>query len=942
MIDAGDGVGDDWSVLPDVERGWLGCLWGKSAGRAGGSVNLLLSHMLDTAAVAELIWDRYLADAVRTKVAALTGLGGDGRRLFVWLCGVHDLGKATPAFQSVDASCAAAVRRSGLGWDEFAVKAHRWRHELAGARVLSRMLEQAGWTAVQCDWVWPLVAGHHGRVPSGGELGPPRRGGTKLQGAGDWPMAQRVLLECFTRAVGFADVASVQPKVVPVRALQLELSGFIVMADWIASNEDHFSGIDTLDAISLEKARSRAEKAWTELGLARGWGRIGEPSVEDFRSRFQAEPRSSQRVAIECAAGMGGPGLMVVEAPMGEGKTKTALLCTEVLAARFGLDGVFVGMPTQATSDPMFTEVRAWVAEVDPNAASQVALLHGKRRFNKEWQRLSGVDAAADFGFVSVGEDEYGLEDPYGSGDFDPCLSERPQRTVPAEWFMGAKRGLLAPFVVGTIDQLLIAATRTKHVMLRMAGLAGKVVILDEVHAADVYMSEFLVEGLRWLGQAGVPVILLSATLPPRQRRQLLGAYLAGARHSESLDLPPIPDRPGYPRVTTAWVSAGSEPTIEQSVAPAWRSEPLKVRIEIAAEEISLTQLLQHRLEDGGCALVIRNTVARAQQTYEELSAVFGAEVRLLHGQLHVRQRAEETDRCLELLGPRRGGPQRARTIVVATQIAEQSFDVDADLLITDLAPMDLLLQRIGRMHRHDGVLRPPELRVPTVVVTGFSPRGEGVPDFEKGSEYIYGRYPLLRAAIAVLRDRDGHWEIPAQVPDLVAEAYDPDSPVPESWAGEVGEAYQSWRDDQQKRADKAAPFLLTRLGEHGNPTLEGLHRGSGTYVSDDDVRVRDGEEGIEVVLIRRDEHGFRSENRHQLGSHGEVADEVLDHVLGGTLRLPTKLRGAANASLRPLDGWRDDPWLRYSRALIVDGDGRGPVGDYRIRYDQLLGLVIE
>lgn len=928
-----------WARLPAAEKAWLGALWGKSAGRAGGRANLLLSHMLDTAAVAELIWERYLADAVRRQVAVLGGSTDAGRRLFVWLCGVHDLGKATPAFQFMDRDGADAVRRAGLSWDEHAVKARRWRHELAGATVLRRLLQDAGWDEEHRDWVWPLVAGHHGKFPSLGGLGA-GRAEYRLRGTGDWPQAQQVLLGAFTAALGYGNLRAVEPKVAPSRALQLQLSGFIVMADWVASNEKHFQGLDRLEEVSIEEARSRAVKAWEELGLTRGWGRISEPSVDEFQVRFGVPPRPSQRVAVECAARMARPGLMIVEAPMGEGKTRTALLCAEVLAARFGFDGVFVGMPTQATSDPMFGQVRAWVEAVDAEAAGGVALLHGKRRFNKEWQRLVEAAADADAGFASVGEDEFDMEDPYGSTGFDPCTCERPTRTVPAEWFLGAKRGLLAPFVVGTIDQLLLAATRTKHVMLRMAGLAGKVVILDEVHAADVYMSEFLVEGLRWLGQAGVPVILLSATLPPRQREQLLGAYLGGALSMEELEQVAVAEEPGYPAVTTAWAEGDGSPVVEQVAAPAWRAESLRVDVEVLPEGESVTDLLSDRLYEGGCALVIRNTVDRAQQTFVELRQVFGSEVMLLHARMDVRRRAEVTDSCLDRLGPKKGGAQRPVTIVVATQIAEQSFDVDADLLITDLAPMDLLLQRIGRMHRHEGVVRPPGLREPTVVITGFTPSGDGPPRIESGSEAIYGRYPLLRSAAAVLQAVGDHWKVPAQVPELVAAAYDPQSVVPGAWADEVADALRAWTADQQKRADTAAQFVLTRLGEHEYPTLEGLHRGE--YVNDDDVRVRDGDEAIEVILVRQDDRGYRTENRRRLGPNGEVVAEVLDDVLGGTLRLPGKLRRSALESLRPLDGWRDDPWLRYSRALVLDCDGQGAVGEFSVRYDAELGLVVE
>ncbi|MGW5221346.1 CRISPR-associated helicase Cas3' [Nocardia sp. NPDC004085] len=928
----------------EVER-WLGALWGKSAGRAGGRRNLLLQHLFDTAAVAELIWDFYLAESVRVSVDNLVATG-DGRRLFVWLCGIHDWGKATPAFQHVDSDGADAVRAAGLGWDRFAVSRHRWRHDKAGAAVAIDVLAEAGWAQEQRDWLWPLIAGHHGTFPSLGELTPGRME-KKLRGVGEWEAAQRALVQRFTTEVGFGDVGEVAPVVVPGRALQLQLSGFVVMADWIASDEIHFPGVDDLAEVGIDGARARAAAAWAQLGLRRGWGSLPVPGVDDFVERFGESPRGSQRATMACAARMPCAGLMVVEAPMGEGKTKAALLAAEILAARFGMDGVFVGMPTQATCDPMFTNVRRWLSRLDPELADQVALLHGKRRFNPEWQQLLAGYDDPDATYRSVGEDEYGLVDPYSNDCV--CATGRPQRSAPAEWFLGSKRGLLAPFAVGTIDQLLLAATRTKHVMLRMAGLAGKVVVLDEVHAADIYMSQFLEEGLRWLAQAGVPVVLLSATLTPRQHQDLIEAYLAGARGAEHPGAYELPRVQGYPRITTAWVDHDAAAHVEIDAAIPWRTDALKVAVEVlaepdesAGEATSLARLLGERLADGGCVLVIRNTVARAQNTFEQLRKTFGGDVRLLHARMHVRHRADRTAECLELLGP--PGPDRKRPrrlILVATQLAEQSFDVDVDLLVTDLAPMDLLLQRIGRMHRHLGVRRPERLRTPTVVVTGFTPRTAGAPQFVAASERIYGRWPLLRSAAAVAAVGSGCWAIPAQVPELVAAAYASDGAVLGGWESAVAQAFDDWVADRRKRADAATRHLLTRFGEHGRPTLAGLHRMGGADVEDEEVFVRDGDKTVEAVLVRRDGDGYRAMNGRWLGTHGEASPDLVDDVLGGTVRLPHSLTHAATEELKPLDGWRDHPWLRYGRALILDGDGAATVGPSTVRYDDTLGLIV-
>lgn len=209
---------------------------------------------------------------------------------FAWLCGIHDCGKATPAFQSVDDEGAEAVRRVGLTWNAHAVKRNPWRHDKAGAMILRTLLREAGWDAQQVAWLWPLVAGHHGSFPSVGVFSGRITARGEPQGKGPaWSEVQRALVETFTRLLGYEGLAEVQPTAVPSRAVQLQLSGLVVMADWIASDERHFWGIDNLADVSLDKARSRAADAWESLGLRRGWGVLGlpppTPSVNGSGSR---------------------------------------------------------------------------------------------------------------------------------------------------------------------------------------------------------------------------------------------------------------------------------------------------------------------------------------------------------------------------------------------------------------------------------------------------------------------------------------------------------------------------------------------------------------------------------------------------------------------------------------------------------------------------------
>ena len=940
-------------VADPSEQRWLEALWGKSASRGGGRRNLLLAHMLDTAAVAECLWDRFLAPVTRRSVDEIAGGPGKGRPFFAWLCGVHDCGKAVPAFQFVDEDCARLVWDAGLQWDRHRVARQPWRHDKAGAVLLRRCLPQAGWPVEQIDWVWPLVAGHHGTFPGRDALYLRPAALRAVQGASaEWLRAQEVLLRVFTEQLGYRTVAEVAPVEVPNRALQLQLAGLVVMADWIASNTTVFEGLDELAKTGIEQSRRRADRAWRELGLRGGWGTRPVPGPEAFRDRFGQDMRPAQAMIVDVARRMPDPGLMVFEAPMGEGKTKAALLAAEILAARFGADGVFVGMPTQATCDPMFSEVRGWVAATEPGLEGQVALLHGKRRLNKQWRALLEATGEAPMDDYCVPEDDaqYGMvatEEDSGA----------PDRLVPAEWFLGSKRGLLCPFVVGTIDQLLFAATRTKHVMLRMAGLIGKVVILDEVHACDVYMSQFLEEGLRWLGQARVPVVLLSATLPPEQRERLINAYVSA--HVQPSTPEPVHPPRGYPSVTA--VSVGSDGNVREPIVEhtgSWRPDQ-HVRVSVVDEtphqgrtaaddaENAVADLIADRLREGGCALVIRNTVDRAQATYRMLARRFGRDqVGLLHGRLHAGDRAERTEDNLGRFGPdpAKRVPPGTRWILVATSLAEQSFDVDADLLVTDLAPIDLLLQRIGRLHRHNLAHRPTPLKTPEVVVTGLCRRGAKPPWLVRQSIAIYGEYLLLRSAALVIEAEGGQWRVPSQVPELVAAVYDgkPLS-VPRAWVEAEHAAYVDYQRRQEERIANAEPFRLARRGEEHSGTLEGLHVGAhreGLGEQQFQALVRDGAPSVEVALVHEGDRGYSTLSGRRLGVNGDVAAELLDEILAATVRLPQSLTTSAEENLRPLPGWHGHPWLRHTKALVLH-NGRSDVLGKTVTYDSTLGLVV-
>lgn len=933
----------------------LQVLWGKSS--AGGRVNLLVQHLLDTAAVGELVWDEFLPAAVQHPWDDLTG--GRGRDVLALACGLHDLGKASPAFQGKVDELAVPVRAAGLSWPPLRPVEERWHHTLAGAARVRDLLGRRGVGRVG-EWWWPLIAGHHGRVPGYGALRPM---GPQAHGVGSgWQQVADDVVALIEAELGVSltAIASRRP---PARSHQLALLGWVVMADWIASS-DQFPGIDRWCDVSMAVARARARAAWDELGLRGGWSpsRLLVAGEDIVHERFGAVSRPCQDLVVEAAEQVPAPGLIVVEAPMGEGKTEAALAAVEVLARRFGHCGVFVGMPTQATSDPMFTRVKAWSEALDPMAP--LALLHGKARFNQTWQALR--EAPPSFS----GVDAYGCDDEYGPDARSPGGgSAAGSSQAPAEWFLGRRRGLLTPVVVGTVDQLLLAATRTKHVMLRHAGLTGKVVVLDEVHAYDVFMSQFVFEAFRWLAEAGVPIVVLSATLPPQLRGDLVRAYLQGATGRRDVDIDII--QQGYPGVLAAAAArpepdapatASAEVSVISRATTSWRAG-YGVRVEIVPERIgdgasvgpadAIVDLVVDRLRHGGCALVVRNTVSRAQQTYEALSAALGDDVVLLHARLTAGERADRTTAVLEALGapaPSRRRPRRL--VVVATQLAEQSFDVDVDLLVTDVAPVDLLLQRVGRLHRHTRAVadRPEVVRRPTVVVTGFCVDGDAPPSFPRALTAVYPEPLLVRSAAAVLHAaaNDRGWRIPDDVPALVEAAYRDDPVLPSTWVAHHAAAVLTWQEEESRRRVAAREFLLAGEDRIGEATLAGLHARSTAEVDENeaDVMVRDGDRSVEVVLVRRDTAGWQTLGGIPLGVNGDgvTAPGVLDAVLRDAVRLPAGLSGAASAELSPLPGWAGDPWLGRTPALCLAPDADGVlaagIGDWLIRYDRTLGLT--
>jgi CRISPR-associated endonuclease/helicase Cas3 len=340
-------------------------------------------------------------------------------------------------------------------------------------------------------------------------------------------------------------------------------------------------------------------------------------------------------------------------------------------------------------------------------------------------------------------------------------------KIVAREWFLSHKRSLLAPFGAGTVDQALLSVLKIRHMFVRLFALAHKVVIIDEVHAYDAYMSTLLERLLAWLRSLGCTVILLSATLPAGKRRDLLRAWGADPEADPST---------AYPRVSLVCQNRLASEAVK--VVEARRCLFQEVSLEIPA----VLDFLAQRLTLGGCAAWIMNTVKGAQDAFRSLerdprfAREEGWELQLFHARFPVGDRASLEAEVLARFGKPKDGKDRRpqRAVLVATQVVEQSLDLDFDLMVSELAPVDLLLQRSGRLQRHRfrDAARPGGLKDP-ILAWGVS-GGDG--DGFGASGRVYPPY-LLHRTRQVLRVHGGELNVPGDIHGLVEQVYgDPDS----------------------------------------------------------------------------------------------------------------------------------------------------------------------
>lgn len=731
-------------------------MWGKYDAESG-SIHPLASHLLDVAHVAGILYDHRATTALRSALS---------RRDVMLLAALHDIGKATAHFQGqIDGG---ALVPESLPYDPsvhlYGRGTSPYHESLGIAALLGLYGESPETTALARS-----LSVEHGTYVTDEMIDGAFRSLSREDPT--WTAERLALIEVVARELGVPDHRSVwRTDLSPI--LHLQLAGLVKIADWIGSHPALFPHDDRSPEEYAPISRARAETATSRLKITGTWHRPeSEPS---FESVFGFSPRPLQSSAWD--APITGSELMILEDQMGAGKTEAAL--GRVLRwAEHGLaGGLYVAMPTHATS-----------AAIHPRLES--------------FLRDSGLSTAS------------------------AMLTHRDPDVVaaPSAWFRGAHRAIISTVGVSTVDHLLSLVLRTPYRMVGLASLAGRAVILDEVHGYDERMLGELESLLEHLAAMGCPVLALSATLRPGQAERMAAAYRRGlGERSVSLDLT---DRP-YPAMTTS--SRG-----RTEVTEVGRARP-DMEVEIVRSEVPAADLVPEDVS-GGVVAIVCNSVAGAVDTYRSVRERHPHAL-LLHSRLSPADRSERERHLLRVAG--RTGDRSEGLLVVATQIIEASLDIDADLMLTEPCPADSLAQRIGRLHRHERETRPPWGSAPKVTI---------VP----GSAYVYER-TVPHALIRTLEDLPGSLNTPEDIAPAVAGAF---TELDETGDGHYDEALAEYRRSLRSSASRLRTDIAPSLAKASSARTP-----LGT--ASPHLPTRDGADSLSVIVLRDGEPAWESAPR--------------------------------------------------------------------------------
>ena len=708
----------------------------------------LIHHSLDVAAVGEALLTSQprLSDTFST----LLGLPReDVVPLLRFLLCLHDVGKFAKRFQAK-----APDYYPECFEDDPSGVPTRFDHGAGGMRLFSAVPDRFLLPKGARERAWPplvsAVTGHHGAPP----------GYRNDEGLASLrPDFGRAGIEAAHAFIERVHTLLAPPREVPAlttrhaKRVSYALAGLAVLADWIGSRQEWFPYCEPAKDLETywSETHERASRAVAEAGV------VPAPAnrVLDYGDLLgdRASPSPMQKWAGETRL-PDGPALFLIEDETGSGKTEAALMLAHRLMANGAADGLYVALPTMATANAMFDRLSVACRHLfTPEAEPSLALAHGARDMHAGFREA----------MLRGGRFEDSYERGPGSGDD----SETTASSACAAWIADdRRRAFLADAGAGTIDQALLAVLPCRHQSLRLLGLSRRVLVLDEVHAYDAYMQREMERLLEFQAALGGSAILLTATLPVGVRERLTDAFTKGLGSpagGEDLGM-------DYPLVTVCSADATACITVKARVD---RARTLPVRFLLSPDEALVE--IEREARSGKAVLYIRNSVDDALDTHAALIAS-GLAPDLFHARFALADRLAIERRVVKRFGKHSTLEDRAGRVLVATQVVEQSLDLDFDVLVSDLAPIDLLIQRAGRLWRHH---RPERSGQAELLVVGPEPIDDADEDWFgrtfPRAKYVYRDHARLWLSARALKDA-GEIESPAGLRALIESVYEDDS----------------------------------------------------------------------------------------------------------------------------------------------------------------------
>lgn len=677
----------------------------------------LFCHMRDTAIVTNVILTNSVFSNLLSQLTKWLGLTTNNETLnfCMYLSGLHDIGKCHPAFQISATNEKITEILSEKQELKYPFTVNDYRHEMGSRDAVKRIWSKNDLFPHHANEFSEVLALHHQ-----GKNGKSR----PITVGEDWPEA------IFWLKLQDDIEAKLRKWLVPPQINNVEhidnacliLSCLIILSDWISSSS-YFE--NTAEDMSENDVRDLAINFIDKIGLSD----VPKIASDTFSDTWQTISPHNMRPIQETidkyfSSDNPVPQLIIIEAPMGEGKTEAGIYAALKMAEHWNKSGFYVGLPTAATANQMVSRINDLL---DSHGIDNARLLHGSAWLNTE---------------------------------INTNLDDESDRNAVESWLMSTKRSLLSPFAVGTIDQALLSVMKTKYGIIRLLGLTNKVLIIDEIHAYDAYMSSVISKLLKWCRSLSVPVVMLSATLPQKKKEEYLKEYNKNVANISTK----------YPLITMAFANE----IIQQiPIKDTFKHFDINVNmVDIFDDYDAIASLAINKIENGGCECVIVNDVTKAQSIYQTIKKQCPSETKLLlfHSRFAAGRRQQIEKECISLFGPNHK-KRPTKAILVATQVVEQSLDLDFDVMLTDIAPIDLILQRVGRLHRHTTTSRPLELQKASLTVFTSSNNEYGA------TSYLYYNYFLNRTA-KLLNDKPTI-SIPYDVPKMVNSVYS-EAPTPQ------------------------------------------------------------------------------------------------------------------------------------------------------------------